>query len=428
MARDSGGNYTLAAGNPVVTGTTIESAWANGTMSDLATAMTDSLSRTGLGGMLAPLRGLVGSALAPAFSFSGDSNTGMYSPGADQLAFATSGAVRFSIGNTGAAVLNIPNTLPGVLLSSATGVSSLYLRDGGARDLELSMNVDATLQTRFASSLVLGTNTTTRLTINATGNFTISAPSSGVALAVTGPAAGTSQTWTDGTRAVTLNHLASRVDFGTTTGDTLSLLSNGSRRIEIGAAGNVTINAPASGTALDVTGAATLTQRLFFGTGPALRLASTNFNYEFRSVDASGTFELARNDGVSAVVMSVNTNRAVTINGAATGTTLVLNAPLAGGTTTLDIGAVSTNPYNLRARSVSLSTNWAAFFDGTSGGAGIVIAGSLPTGVAAGQLGIGSTTSASASAGGGAALPATVAGFLEISVAGTTRKIPFYAA
>jgi len=55
MSRDSAGNYNLPAGNPVITGTIIETVWANPTMSDLAAALSDSLSRSGKGGMGAPL-------------------------------------------------------------------------------------------------------------------------------------------------------------------------------------------------------------------------------------------------------------------------------------------------------------------------------------------------------------------------------------
>ena len=53
--RDSSGTYSLPAGNPVVSGTIIETAWANPTMSDIASALTDSLSRSGKGGMTAAL-------------------------------------------------------------------------------------------------------------------------------------------------------------------------------------------------------------------------------------------------------------------------------------------------------------------------------------------------------------------------------------
>ena len=47
MSRNGSGTYTLPAGNPVVTGTTIASTWANTTLTDLATAMTGSLASDG---------------------------------------------------------------------------------------------------------------------------------------------------------------------------------------------------------------------------------------------------------------------------------------------------------------------------------------------------------------------------------------------
>jgi hypothetical protein len=47
MSRNGSGTYTLPAGNPVVTGTTISSTWANSTLTDLATAMTGSLASDG---------------------------------------------------------------------------------------------------------------------------------------------------------------------------------------------------------------------------------------------------------------------------------------------------------------------------------------------------------------------------------------------
>ena len=47
MSRNGSGTYSLPAGNPVVTGTTIASTWANTTMSDLAAALTDSVAADG---------------------------------------------------------------------------------------------------------------------------------------------------------------------------------------------------------------------------------------------------------------------------------------------------------------------------------------------------------------------------------------------
>ena len=47
MSRNGSGTYTLTAGNPVVTGTTISSTWANNTLTDIATALTGSLAADG---------------------------------------------------------------------------------------------------------------------------------------------------------------------------------------------------------------------------------------------------------------------------------------------------------------------------------------------------------------------------------------------
>lgn len=47
MSRNGSGTYTLPAGNPVVTGTTISSTWANNTLNDIASALTGSLSADG---------------------------------------------------------------------------------------------------------------------------------------------------------------------------------------------------------------------------------------------------------------------------------------------------------------------------------------------------------------------------------------------
>jgi len=47
MSRNGSGTYSLPAGNPVVTSTTISSTWANNTKNDLAAALTDSVAADG---------------------------------------------------------------------------------------------------------------------------------------------------------------------------------------------------------------------------------------------------------------------------------------------------------------------------------------------------------------------------------------------
>jgi hypothetical protein len=47
MSRNGSGVYSLPAGNPVVTNTTISSTWANNTLTDIATALTGSVASDG---------------------------------------------------------------------------------------------------------------------------------------------------------------------------------------------------------------------------------------------------------------------------------------------------------------------------------------------------------------------------------------------
>ena len=55
MSRNGSGTYTLPAGNPVVTGTTISSVWANSTLTDIANALTNSVATDGQAPMSGPL-------------------------------------------------------------------------------------------------------------------------------------------------------------------------------------------------------------------------------------------------------------------------------------------------------------------------------------------------------------------------------------
>jgi hypothetical protein len=92
MPRNGSGTYTLPAGNPVVTGTLIESSWANDTLGDIASAMTDSLSRDGEGGMTAALRVVDGTVSAPGLAFVNETGSGLYRTGAGDYSFAVLGS------------------------------------------------------------------------------------------------------------------------------------------------------------------------------------------------------------------------------------------------------------------------------------------------------------------------------------------------
>lgn len=93
MPRDLTGNYTLPAGNPVVTNTVIASTWANTTLSDLATAMTNSLDRTGTAaGMTGQFRAAAGAVGAPGISFQLEPTSGFYRNASNDIRFSVNSA------------------------------------------------------------------------------------------------------------------------------------------------------------------------------------------------------------------------------------------------------------------------------------------------------------------------------------------------
>lgn len=84
--RNGSGTYSLPALNPVVSGTSISSTWANNTMNDLASEMTNSLDRGGRGAMTAPLQLASGSQIAPGLTWSVDGDTGLWWVSANDFA------------------------------------------------------------------------------------------------------------------------------------------------------------------------------------------------------------------------------------------------------------------------------------------------------------------------------------------------------
>lgn len=118
MPRNSSGTYTLPAGNPVVPNTLIETTWANPTLGDVASALTDSLDRFGRGGMLAPMRFVDGTVTAPSMAFSSETTLGLFRPSSGTLAIAVGGVARWTLT---AALLTIQ---PPVLFQGAVTFSA----------------------------------------------------------------------------------------------------------------------------------------------------------------------------------------------------------------------------------------------------------------------------------------------------------------
>lgn len=151
MPRDSNGLYTLPAGNPVISGSVITPTWANPTMNDLGDEMSDSLSRSGQGGMLVPFEFTDGDQSNPGMSWTAEPSTGFYRAGTldmratvgaqdvAQFVFGESrllhdGALRFQTQGFGTRVVKEDGNL--VLLSTTNDnpafIDSIFSNDLGS--------------------------------------------------------------------------------------------------------------------------------------------------------------------------------------------------------------------------------------------------------------------------------------------------------
>lgn len=171
MSRNSSGTYTLPAGNPVVTGTLIESNWANSTLSDLATAITDSLSRSGQGGMTAALRVVDGTVSAPGLAFANETGSGLYRAASGDYSFAVLGSQKMRIKSGGVDV-----TGSFVAADSSNRFGGLFIGTGEAYIYESATNA-ITFRTGASgsykyTSISASGDLSVQGSITATGNVT----------------------------------------------------------------------------------------------------------------------------------------------------------------------------------------------------------------------------------------------------------------
>lgn len=152
MPRDSNGTYTLPAGNPVVTLTVISSTWANTTLSDVSTAMTASLSRSGQGAMLAALKLFDGAIGAPGLTWGTETTSGFYRAAAGDFRFAIGGVDVWSVGVNGVGFANGTAALPSIYFASdpntgiyRIGADNLGITAGGVLAAQFSTSAITTL-------------------------------------------------------------------------------------------------------------------------------------------------------------------------------------------------------------------------------------------------------------------------------------------
>lgn len=223
MSRDGSGTYTLPAGNPVVTLTTIATAWANTTLQDIANELTNSIDKAGRTSPTAnlPMNGFkhtgaaaasatgqyllfgqanmgtldpsvvtaaLGAVGAPSYTFNGDLNTGMWSPGADTLAWSTVGAERLRINNSGQCTQNgtavgiSTNANTALTLAMGTG-AYISAKGSGGQEMIAGADTSGVVVGSFSNhSVFIRSNNVDRVTLDTSGNLAIGGTPSGASL------------------------------------------------------------------------------------------------------------------------------------------------------------------------------------------------------------------------------------------------------
>lgn len=109
MPRNASGVYSLPVA-AYVAGTTIRSADMNSNLSDIGTALTQSLATTGVSSMTGPIKNADGSVSAPAITYAADPDTGWYRSGSGTSVYVADGTPVITLAAAGVTVTNMTVT------------------------------------------------------------------------------------------------------------------------------------------------------------------------------------------------------------------------------------------------------------------------------------------------------------------------------
>lgn len=180
-SRNSSGTYSLPSGNPVISGQSISSSWANTTLSDISTELTNSLDRSGRGAMSAPLQLSTGSCAAPSLTFSSDTDVGLYRAGANdtKMCIASTAVQRWTA--TGVE-FPLAATITGALAvnGAVTAATGLTVNQATTNTTALTVNANGN------AAAIVGNSTATSGSIGVWGVATTNSGVYGTATSGTG--------------------------------------------------------------------------------------------------------------------------------------------------------------------------------------------------------------------------------------------------
>ena len=140
MPRLSDGTYVLPAGNPVAGGTTITSNWANVTLDDIATAMTQSLDTEGRNDMNAPVNFEDGTMAAPGITYGQEPSSGFYRAGTGDIRVSVLGTDLFRWNNGVAQIWDAGATIWRTVSTITAGAGSGTIDPGTAENQAARFN------------------------------------------------------------------------------------------------------------------------------------------------------------------------------------------------------------------------------------------------------------------------------------------------